>query len=260
MTLERDLIQIGLAPKEAKVYVVLLELGTASVQAIAQRAGVVRPTAYVVLDHLARKGLISKATGPDAKKMLFMVEEPERLERYVVEQQQEVERRRKDLERLVPELRSAYARGEERPRVRLFEGKEGLRHLQEEFIAAGRGPVVGVGSVDDLYALFPALEYHERIRSLRLRVGVKTRHVYTRAAGPVPGEEDEKNLREGRYMPSDKLPIHGSFYVNGPVLSIVSLREKILGVLIEHSDIADSFRALFEVLWEAAGKYQQRAP
>lgn len=256
MSLERDLLSLGLAPKEAAVYIALLELGTASVQAIARRANVVRPTTYVILETLAQKGLVSKATGPDAKKMLFRAEAPERLENYIEQQRRELERRQQDLHRIVPELRSAFARGEERPRVRLFEGKDGLRTLQQEFITAGRGPVVGVVSADDLYALFPQGEFHEEIRAIRIRAGIRSRQVYTTAGSRPSLEEDRDYLRENRYMPPEKLPLHGSLAANGPLLSIVSLRSRIIGVLIEHPDIADAFRALFEIVWEAAGKRQ----
>lgn len=256
MPLERDLLSLGLASKEAAVYLALLELGTASVQAIARRANIVRPTTYVILEALARKGLVVKATGPDAKKILFQAEEPGRLEQYLEQQRREFERRQQTLRSLVPELRSVYARGEEKPRVRLFEGKEGLRTLQEEFISAGRGPVAGVVSADDLYVLFPEEEFHREIRSVRLRAGIRSRQVYTTAGARPSPEEDREYLRDNRYMPPDKLPIRGSLSANGPVLSIVSLRSKIIGVLIEHPDIADSFRALFDIVWEAAEKYQ----
>ncbi|MEK7863540.1 MAG: iron chelate uptake ABC transporter family permease subunit, partial [Chloroflexota bacterium] len=71
------------------------------------------PTTYVILEALAKKGLVSKATGPDAKKMLFQAEPPERLERYIERQRQDIDQRERDLKRLIPELKSAYAFGEE---------------------------------------------------------------------------------------------------------------------------------------------------
>lgn len=258
--LDRDLIVLGLTPKEAAVYLALLELGTASVQAIARRAELVRPTTYVILEHLTRKGLVSKASGADAKKMLFSAEDPSHLERYLDDQVREIDRRRSQLGDLIPELKSAYASGEEKPRVRLFEGKDGLRGLQEEFIEAGQGPVVGVVSADDLYALFPEDEFHQKIRSIRLQAGLRSRQVYTTARQRPSLEEDRVYLRENRFMPPEKLPLHGSLAANGPVLSIVSFRSKIIGVLIEHKDIADSFRAIFELIWEAAERYQQGNP
>lgn len=256
MTLERDLVEIGLAQKEASVYMALVELGTASVQAIAHRAGVVRPTAYVVLEGLAQKGLASKATGPDAKKMLFRAETPERLERFFEDQRRDLERRHEELRRIIPGLRSAFARGEEYPRVRLYEGKDGLQALQQEFVLAGRGPIVSLTPEDDMHTLLPREEF-ARIRLTRLEAGVPSRHIYTTVSSHrYTKEEDAAALRESRYLPPEKLPLKASFAANGPLLSIVSFRNKIIGVLIEHEDIADSFRAIFEAAWDASEKYQ----
>lgn len=260
MRLIRELEELGLASKEAQVYMALLELGTSSVQAIARRARMVRPTTYVILEHLAKKGLVSKVTGPDAKKILFAAEGPERLTRFLDLQKHLLEDRRSRLERVLPELRSLHLSGEERPRVRLFEGKEGLRILQQEFINASTEPVCAVAAEDEMFALFPAEEYHQAIRSIRLRAGIPTRYIYTSAREPRDIRAQEGNfLREDRFIPASVLPINASFAVHGPVLSIVTFRNKIIGVLIEHQDVAASFRTLFEVLWRFADQLRQEA-
>lgn len=258
MTLERDLISIGLAPKEATVYLALLELGTASVQAIARRAGIVRPTTYVILERLARKSLVVKATGEDAKKMLFTAEDPSRLEQYLEQQEREVNRRRRQLTELVPELKSAYASGEEKPRVRLFEGKDGLRHLQQAFIRGGAGPICGTSPLDGVHVLLPDPEYQQDIVNVRVKAAIPTRLIYTTTGPHITAEEDRALLRESRYVPPDKFPALAAFAAHGPLFSAVSFRGRILGTLIEHVEIADSFRGLFELAWEAAATYNSR--
>lgn len=260
MSLDRELTDLGLSSKEAKVYLSLLELGTASAQAIARRAGIVRPTTYVILEALTRKGLASKATGPDAKKMLFAAEAPDRLQHFLEHQEREVERRRKDLERILPELRSYQLVGEERPRVRMFEGKEGLKSLQHEFISASKDEVVGISSDEVMKEIFPfrSDEFDRDIRSVRVRAGIFSRHIYTSQGPAHSAEADVRALRESRYLPPELLPISASFAVHGPILSVVSFRNKIIGVLIEHPDIASSFRAIFESLWKTAEAYQEK--
>lgn len=55
-----DVLQkIGLQQKESAVYLALLELGTADVSGIAKKAGIKRPTCYLVLDDLKNRGLVS---------------------------------------------------------------------------------------------------------------------------------------------------------------------------------------------------------
>src|SRR3989344_5674300 len=45
--------------KEAEVYLVLLEIGSSVVSDIAKKAGINRSTTYVILDSLAKRGLVN---------------------------------------------------------------------------------------------------------------------------------------------------------------------------------------------------------
>ena len=60
MNLEDILTKVGLDEKEAKIYVALLDLGSEKVHEIAKKAGVKRPTAYVVLEQLYAKNFVIK--------------------------------------------------------------------------------------------------------------------------------------------------------------------------------------------------------
>ena len=50
--MEEKLEQIGLDPKEAKVYLAMLELGETTVARIAQKSKIKRTTAYDLVDSL----------------------------------------------------------------------------------------------------------------------------------------------------------------------------------------------------------------
>ncbi len=256
MVPEQDLQKLGLTPKEAAVYVALLQLGQAPVQTVARKAGVVRPTAYVVLESLIRKGIVQK--GIFGKKTVFIASAPEELGKLIQQEERSLQEQRRELEQLLPELRALYALVGERPSIRLFEGKEGLKNLQREFIEVSSGDVVGMSSDNAIESLFPARseEFDREVRSIRVQAGVRSRHLYTSSRGPIHTKEsDAKALKESRYIPPEKLPIKVSFAVHGPLFSMVTFRNKIIGVLVEHQDIADSFRAIFEAAWRAAEEY-----
>ena len=53
---------LGLNDKEAKVYLALLKFGEANVSDIADEAGMKRPTVYVILDEIRKKGLDESLT------------------------------------------------------------------------------------------------------------------------------------------------------------------------------------------------------
>ena len=49
----------GMKPKEAKIYLALLELGEASVVQIAKSAGIKRTTVYNILPDFINRGIVS---------------------------------------------------------------------------------------------------------------------------------------------------------------------------------------------------------
>jgi sugar-specific transcriptional regulator TrmB len=67
--LEQDLaslVEFGLTPLQARVYVALLRLGTVRASQISTDIGIVRPEVYRVLRELSVKGLTQKNLGPPA--------------------------------------------------------------------------------------------------------------------------------------------------------------------------------------------------
>ncbi len=92
----------GLSDNEAKVYLAMLELGPAPVQEIAAKAGVNRPTAYVQIEALKKKHLAS--TQARGKKTFFIAETPENLESLLNKEGVELEARRAELLKAMPEL------------------------------------------------------------------------------------------------------------------------------------------------------------
>ena len=59
METQTQLKKLGLTEKEAKLYINALELGSFSVMGIAHKSGIKRPTCYLILDELVKKGLVS---------------------------------------------------------------------------------------------------------------------------------------------------------------------------------------------------------
>ena len=76
-TLEFKLKEIGMAEKEAKVFLASLELGSSAVQEIAKKADINRATTYVIIEKLMKKGLMSSVE--KGKKDFFQTEDPEKI-------------------------------------------------------------------------------------------------------------------------------------------------------------------------------------
>ena len=247
--LER-LKNIGLSDNEAKVYMAMLELGPSPVVEIARKAEVNRPTAYVQIESLKKKGLVSTQT--KGKKHLFIAESPSRLEFYLDSELKDVEQKKDELGKVLPDLEKLYASTGSRPSVRFFEGKEGLKAMQDILLKSRVAEILGLSSLDSLLKVFP--RHLEEYSPERVKKGIRSRFIYSYSGGPVLKESDEKMLRNSRFVASDKMPFSSDITVFGNSVSIVSFEGKISGVVIEHPEISKSFRQFFEFMWNLAGE------
>jgi len=116
--LEKDLQEIGLNEKEAKVYVASLGLGQGSAAEIAKKAGINRATAYFVLESLMKIGLVSASN--EEKTQLFVPEDPAQLENILEKQKQEIEQRRSKLKDLIEGLSSINSASVKNPSLNII--------------------------------------------------------------------------------------------------------------------------------------------
>jgi len=109
---------VGLSEKEARTYLALLQLGTASSYAIAEKSGLKKPTTYVILEELMGKGIVIKI--PTAKKQRFSAVPPEQLFQAAEQKIMTAKQSLRELESL---------KGEKISNVKtlLYEGLNGIR-------------------------------------------------------------------------------------------------------------------------------------
>jgi sugar-specific transcriptional regulator TrmB len=69
VSIELELIKLGLTEKEVRVYLVDLELGSKPVKKITKMAKITRPTTYEIIKKLKEKGLFAKPSR--IKKTIF---------------------------------------------------------------------------------------------------------------------------------------------------------------------------------------------
>lgn len=242
-----QLKNLGLTDNEAKVYTAMLELGSATVLEISARAGVNRPTTYVQIESLKKLGLISTQT--KGKKQLFIAESPEQLEFMIDRQRSELEQKKEELHKLLPELTQLFNLSDSKPQVRFFEGKEGLMKIQDEFLKNKSKESISMSSADDVVNVFPS--HSQKYTPRRVQRGIRSRLIYTSGKGPFL-KSDPALLREVRFISPEKMPFSLDISVYDDVVAIANLRGTISGVIIKNQGIADSFRNILNFIWNSA--------
>lgn len=131
---ETLLAALGLAPKEARVYIALVKEGPSSVRQLAAATGINRGTVYDVLKELQAYGLVRFYN--EETRQYFVAAPPKRLEELAQEKQVVLARAASELADVVPQLEALYDRGDHTPVARMFEGRDGVRNMLEDVLTS----------------------------------------------------------------------------------------------------------------------------
>lgn len=233
--------EVGLEEKEASVYLALLSLQTATAYEIAQHCDVKKPTVYVILEELRKKGLALKT--PNAKKTLFAAIDP-------IEYVQEQERRVKATYAALPKLR---ALGQGSPSgVYVFNGLDGMKQAMDYKFESMRGKTfcsyyskfaVENKEIKDIYAAWD---------KKALAAGISFRIITTKKEGDDVYEifksaKKSSNVHiqavENFESPTASIEIADSF------VRITDEKEAQV-TIIDNKATADAMRQIFEIVWE----------
>ena len=251
MSLELELKKLNFSDKEARVYLALLELGEAPVQHISEKAKVNRATTYVVLEALQKRGVVT--TIEKDKKVIFAAESPRALLRIFRFQEQELKEKQEEFKKTLPELEALFNLATEKPTVKFFEGPEGIRAVYDDMIESGEKVI------RDIYSL----EYTEQVKELlskeefddflkkRKDLGVTIRSIYTSDTGPYEGFQ---SAGERRFVPKEKFPFSADILIYGDRVTLTTLKGKMISVIVQSKEIADTMRLVFELAWIGAEK------
>jgi len=128
-----ELRKLGLTEKEAMVYLAALKLGYTSVQEIAKKAQISRPTAYGVIKALENKELISQSR--EKGKRYFTAQSPDHLLGILKRQKKELKEKEREFIRIIAALRDKYYLNDKRE-IKIYQGKAGLEILFDDFLTS----------------------------------------------------------------------------------------------------------------------------
>jgi HTH-type transcriptional regulator, sugar sensing transcriptional regulator len=244
MNIEEALGRIGIGDKRARFYLAALELGEAPVQKVAERAGISRTTAYDVLTRLTRDGLVSRIE--KGGRTHIAAEDPDRLLAVL-------EDRRRTVEGALPELRSRYSRSAARPRIRFYEGRDGITTVLSDTLECRSKRLKGILSMtSDVFTVLGQFAMEQYV-ARRVAAGVHLQVVRSREqeAGQDRWLSRAEDLRELRWAPAGAVFVMTMWTYDDKVAFISSRREN-FGVIIQSEEFADLMTTLFAVLWQAS--------
>ena len=240
MEIKHFLAQFDLIGKKADVYLAILELGSGTVIEIAKKSEVKRTTVYDILLDLEKTGLIYQTT--KESKRLFVAEDPEKLKK-------KLEEKERILDEMLPQLRSFYNIKGIKPKIKFYEGKEGLRQVYADTLNYG-GEILAFASEDVVKVL--GMDWANDYLAKRVKRGIRARiilpktEIIERDFNPL----DQKQLRSSKLVSAKKYPFSIEINIYGhQKVALMSSREE-MGIIIEGREIYNTLKLIFELLWD----------
>lgn len=243
MDLHDILIDLGLTPKEAQIYLAALELGPSCVADIALRARLNRVTSYDVLERLIQKGFISTYT--QKKVRYFAATDPDIVK-------SDYRQKYMNFKAALPDFRRLHGKTSH-PRVRYYEGIDAIKKIYLDTLTA-KSEILNYADSKSIRDHWPAYDedyVKERVKQKIYLRGIAPRDEY----GEAVVTENKKNYREIRLVDPGEFSFVNEINIYDDKVSITSFgKEDVLGMIIESQEIADTQRAIFTMAWEFAGK------
>ncbi len=243
----KALAGMGVSQKAAQVYVAGVALGTTSVQELARKSGLKRPTVYLHIDELVKEGLFEVVSVH--KKKYYRAAEPRVLE----------ERLKKNLASLQAELPALAAMRADtmgRPQVQVFEGEEGVKSVYEEIKRARSARVwsnISIAQAAPFHNDYMDLSEAVRKNAIGVREIIadsKEAKNYARLVAKVSGPSYSVRTATVEGLANDTI-------VYDNVVALFRLHGlNMFVVRIEDPTMADSMRAMFEMAWKTARPFR----
>jgi sugar-specific transcriptional regulator TrmB len=240
MELESVLQALGLNEKQAKVYLALLQMGKGSVPAISVKAGTKRPTTYLLLEELRMKGLVMLL--PRKAKVLYTANSPQQL----LEEQRE---KQQLITANMPELMAMFNTEKEKPKVTYYQGEGNVIKLYDEIFKERLILFYGsIGTISD--GVYKKIEqYLPRIEKEKvdLREILQSDEKSIQFAKETVSETHQIKLVGEQYkLPTDNI-------IFGNKVAIITYKDEPMAVVIESSDVVETYKSMFEMVWNSIG-------
>ena len=236
-----QLQKLGLSQKEARLYLVALENGPATISKLAQKSDLKRGTIYEFLGGMLEKGLLEVSIS--GKRKLYGAVQPQKLKK-IIDRQKEI------LDNLIPDLSLLTSTSPAKPKIKFYEGKEGLVAAYYEMLDLPDGSeVLGFATFEGIYKLFSESAISTYIKK-RVAKKIKQKLIMpTDEYAHNHLNDNKQELRQTLMIPKNKFSITNEINIYQDKVAIISLGEEKVGVIIESKQIADTQRAIFNLLW-----------
>ena len=238
--IEEKLKEFGLNGSEIRVYLYLLKAGVGSPPQVAKGTGIARTNCYHLLLGLRAKGLISERQR--GKRVEYVSKDPEALALSLAGKVAAAQA-------LLPDLRALYGASANKPSIQFYEGFGEVRRIYErsletDFIRAF-GSTKALEKLDQDFFDHYFKQLKKRSIILRDVLTHDSRGESLERARDILGA-----LYEPVIMPEKHAGLATDMLLWGDCVALVTLKEPIFGTVLVSVELAKTFGAMHQALFE----------
>lgn len=241
------LIDIGMTKSEIAAYFALLDLGATTTGPLIKKANIAAGKAYLVLDKLIKKGLVTYVIKSGTK--YYQAKDPELLLSYLKEKEHELKHKEEQLQKLIPTLKAQYQENKYKPVAEIYEDVKGFKTFYDwtlkELNKGDTILVMGVPKIANERFKAYLLNWNKE----RIKKGISMRIIYNNDSRSIGISREKMNLTEVRYMKKElETPVWVDIF-NDYVVTINAHDDPVC-FLIKNKATAQSYRTYFELIWK----------
>lgn len=235
--------KIGFTDKSANIYLALLKLGPSSVRTLAEHVGLNRGTTYDALKWMQEQGVVNFYK--KNSKQHFVAENPEKLHEMVRQQQEELQRVDKTIEKHMPQLTALFHSGDERPVAKYYEAEDISTILQDILDTCEQEDdrsyrvFSAEGLREYLYTNFPTFS------DVRIAKGIDVKVIALGEGGELRGLDERKWLKA-----QPAIPTYILIYAEKTAYISLNTKGRPVGVVIENAGVFETQKSIFDALWQ----------
>ncbi len=246
--LQQSLARLGLKDKEVTVFSTLLELGPQSAGVVARFTGLTRGTTYLILDTLVTQGLVSRIEKSGVLSYAAMT--PEDLLKMVRAKKRELDYQEQEIENILPHLNMMMKKHMVRPKVRYFEGEDGVKAVMNETLTS-KETILSYANMD---AWKNSSHLHDFIRGYCYRRSFEAKIPLKCLMYDTPTAREHFSTGhanfEINFIPKEVVFESSIINIFDDKIVMVSLEAgNLCGIIIESQEIASTQKAIFELAW-----------
>jgi sugar-specific transcriptional regulator TrmB len=236
---------IGLTKSEIAVYFALLELGQSTTGPIIKKSKIASGKAYLVLDKLINKGLVTHVIKSGTKH--FQAKNPEALLDYIHEKQEILKNKEMKLKTILPSIKQKFE--PQRHYAEVYEDFKGMRSFYywalQQLKKGDRIDIFGVPrEANERYQAF-FMNWNRK----RIEKGIKLRIMYNSDCKEFGKKRENLPLTKVKYM-KKSLETPAWIVLFKDYVITVNVHQEPVCFLIKSKESASSYAQYFKHLWK----------